>query len=195
MVDTVRFGLELILGEAIKWAVMIISAVLIGALQEVLFAMVSMMLFRLVSGGNHCEDYWRCLTFSLLVFLGAGKIGVYAAPYISYTAILISVVAGFLIMAVLVLVWAPGEVVYRKIKAEERAFFKALSLMFLVAWSGVTMFFIAQYSLSVAVAGLLAMAMQSFSFTPPGYWMIDRFDINMSRILGERRYLANAQSD
>lgn len=186
-VDTVRYGLEIILGEIIKWVILIGAAAILDILPGAMFAMVSMAVFRLVSGGAHCQDYWRCLTFGLIVFLGSGKVGVYLAPYLSQPLMLKAVVVGFLVMAVLVLYWAPGEVVYRKIEFEERALFKKLSLLFLALWSGITVLFIVPYSVPVTVAGFLSMAVQSLSFTPAGYRLIDAFDTILSRILGERR--------
>ncbi|MCL6480015.1 MAG: accessory gene regulator B family protein [Peptococcaceae bacterium] len=186
-VDTVRFGLELILGEIVKWVVILITAGLLGVLPGAFNAIISFGLFRLVSGGAHCEDYWRCLAFGLLVFLGAGKAGVYAAPYISQTVLTKTIIAGCLVMSVPVLVWAPGEVPNRKIHAGERLKFKKLSLLYISVWTGVTVFLVVPYSAPAAAAGLLAMAVQAFSFTPPGYRAIDRFDVLLSKVIGERR--------
>ncbi|MFZ5634548.1 MAG: accessory gene regulator ArgB-like protein [Bacillota bacterium] len=186
-VDTVRFGLEIILGEFIKWTILLCAAALLGVLPGALFAMVSMGLFRLVSGGAHCEDYWRCLTFGIIVFLGAGKLGVYIEPYISQPVLVKILVVGSVVMVLSVLIWAPGEVTNRKVKTGERGLFKRLSLLYLAIWTSVTMFIVVPYNVPVAVAGFLAMMVQSFSFTPPGYWVIDGFDIVLSRILGERR--------
>lgn len=186
-VDTVRFGLELILGEIVKWCILLMAAGLLGVLPGALYAMISMGLFRLVSGGGHCEDYWRCLIFGLLVFLGGGKLGVYAAPHISQTALIKALIVGCLVMSVPVLIWAPGEAPNRKINAGERAKFKKLSLACLAVWTGVTIFLVVPYSLPVAVAGLLAMVLQAFSFTPPGYRAINHFDVLLAKVIGERR--------
>lgn len=186
-VDAVRYGLEIILGEFIKWAILIVVSAVLGILPGALFAMVSMAVFRMVSGGAHCQDYWRCLTFGLILFLGSGKVGVYLAPYISQPLMSKAIAVGSLVMAVLVLYWAPGEVVYRKIEYEERALFKKLSFLCLALWSGITVLFIVPYSVPVAVAGFLSMLVQSLSYTPAGYRLIDAFDIVLSRIMGERR--------
>lgn len=186
-VDTVRFGLEIILGEAIKWAILLIAAAFLGVLPGAFFAMVSTAVFRMVSGGAHCEDYWRCLVFSLLVFLGVGKLGIYTAPYVSQTLLVRTVIAGSLIMVVPLLIWAPGEVPNRKIRAGERRLFKKLSLICLAVWTGLTVFFIVPYSIPVAVAGFMALVVQAFSVTPPGFRAIDGFDTILSKIIGERR--------
>ncbi len=186
-VDTLRFGLEVLLGEVIKWAILLIAAAFLGVLPGALFAMVSMAVFRMVSGGAHCEDYWRCLAFGTILFLGGGKLGIYTAPYLSQSILIWAMVIGSLVMVVPVLIWAPGEVPNRRINIRERVLFRRLSLIFLAIWTGVAVFLIVPYSIPVAVAGYLAVIFQVFSFTPPGYWTIERFDLILSRLLNERR--------
>lgn len=186
-VDTVRFGLEIILGEAIKWTILLGAAYLIGVIPGALYAMISMAIFRMVSGGAHCDDYWRCLVFGLIVFLGGGKMGVYISPYFSQMAFSLMIAISLVVMIIATVIWAPGEVPNRRIKPQERGMFKKLSLVFLVIWSGITVLVIVPHSIPAAVAGYLAMLVQTFSFTPPGYKTIDGFDVMLSRMLGERR--------
>lgn len=193
-VDKIRFGLEIILGEIIKIVILIVSAFILDVLPGALFAMISLGIFRLVSGGAHCEDYWRCLTFGILVFLGGGKLGLETASYLTHEIMVNTITACAVIMFVLVLAWAPGEVIYRKIRPEERTMFKVLSLLFLVSWCGGTVYFILPQSIPAAVAGLIGMLVQAISFTPLGYRSIDSFDINLSKILGERRCSLNAEN-
>lgn len=194
MVDRVRFGLELIFGEIIKLAILFSIVTLLGYLPETLAAMAGFSLFRLVSGGPHCEDYWRCLVFSLSVFLGSAALGVYAASYITVQMVSIFAVALTVVMAAMIIKWAPGEVAVRKIKPEERGLFRRLSLVFLVLWTLVLVFFIAPHSISSAVAGLAGTVVQTFSFTPMGYRFIESFDIGLSKIIGERRCQSHAEN-
>ncbi|MFZ5651300.1 MAG: accessory gene regulator ArgB-like protein [Bacillota bacterium] len=193
-VDRVRFGLEILLGEIIKLAILLAGAVLLGVLPETLAAMGGFSLFRLVSGGPHCEDYWRCLVFSLLVFLGSAAIGVLVAPFVTEQIMAKSIISGLFVMAVMVLIWAPGEVPQKKIMPRKRSMFKGLSLVFLALWAWVLAIYVAPYSIAAAVAGLLGTAGQALSFTPPGYRAMDGFDIALSRIIGERRCPTHAES-
>lgn len=194
MVDRVRFGLELIFGEIIKLAILLSVATLLGFLPETLAAMAGFSLFRLVSGGPHCEDYWRCLVFSLSVFLGSAALGVYAAPYITVQMVSIFALALTVILGVMVIKWAPGEVAVRKIRPEERGLFRRLSLLFLALWTLVLVFFLAPQSISSAVAGLAGTIVQTFSFTPMGYRFMENFDIVFSKIIGERRCPNHAEN-
>lgn len=193
-VDKVRFGLEIIFGEIIKIVILATLAFVFDVLAGAFFAMISMGIFRLVSGGAHCEDYWRCLAFGIIVFLGGGKLGIETAQYLTHEIMLYIIAACIAIMVVLVLAWAPGEVICRKIRPEERTMFKVLSLLFLVFWCGVTVYFVLPQSIPVAVAGLVGIIMQTSSFTPLGYRSINCFDINLSKILGERRCSNNAEN-
>lgn len=193
-VDSVRFGLEIILGEIIKWIMLLAAAALLGVLPGALFAMISMGLFRLVSGGAHCEDYWRCLVFGLVVFIGGAKMGVIVQDYLSQPVMIETVIVCFMVMFMMVLIWAPGEVPNRRINARERGLFKKLSVLYLVVWTSTALFIFIPFSVSLAVAGLLAMIVQCFSFTPPGYAAIDGFDRILSRVLGERRCSAHAEN-
>jgi len=192
-VDVVRYGLEIILGEIIKWAILLTSAALLGVLPGAVSAMLSMAVYRLVSGGAHCQDYWRCLTFGMIVFIGVGKLGVLIAPHMAFLTLAATVAASVLLMALINQIWAPGEVVHRKISPKERPLFKKLSQVCLVVWALVAVFIIAPYSMAAALSGLLSMMVQSLSFTPVGYKAIDSFDIMLSKIIGERRCFENAE--
>lgn len=193
-VDRVRFGLELLLGEIIKFTILLAAAALVGLLPETLAAMAGFSIFRLVSGGGHCEDYWRCLVFSFLVYLGPAALGVYAAPIIPGLLLSWSVLAGVVLIAVVVVLWAPGEVYQRKIKPEERGRFKRLSMLFIALWGITLTVFIVPNSISVALAGLLGLVIQAFTFTPLGYRAIESFDVVLSQIIGERRCPTHAEN-
>ncbi|MFZ5645261.1 MAG: accessory gene regulator ArgB-like protein [Bacillota bacterium] len=192
--DRVRFGLELLLGEIIKFALLLAGAAVLGLLPETMAAMAGFSLFRLFSGGAHCEDYWRCLVFSLVAYLGASFASVLVAPYITKTIMTVLVIAGTTGIVLLVLLWAPGEVPQRKIKQSERGLLKGLSIVFLLIWAGVLIFVLSPYSISVMLAGFLGTVVQAFSFTPPGYRAINIFDIVLSKKIGERRCSTHAEN-
>lgn len=193
-VDRLRFGLELLIGEIIKFAILLSTAALLGLLPETVAAMAGLSIFRLLSGGAHCEDYWRCLVFGMLVYVGASVAGVYVSTYISKTVLTMSVIVGVAVLSLMVLIWAPGEVPERKIKQGDRGLFKILSIAFLFIWAVVLIFILSRYSISVSLAGLLGSLVQAFSFTPLGYRTIGGFDITLSKIIGERRCPNNAEN-
>ncbi|MHB8158218.1 MAG: accessory gene regulator ArgB-like protein [Desulfocucumaceae bacterium] len=193
-VDRVRFGLEIIFGEVIKIFILLLTAAILGILPEALAAMAGFTALRLVSGGAHCEDYWRCLAFGLLIELGSGGLGLLAARYLTEPLLVGSIIIGAVVMAVPVAIWAPGEVALKMIKPEERGLSKGLSLAVLALVAGVLAIFITPLSVPVAVAGFLGTAVQVFTLTPPGYRAIEGFDIALSRIIGERRCSTHAEN-
>lgn len=193
-VDRVRFGLELLFGEIIKWVVLLSISAPLGLLPEALAALAGFSLFRLVSGGPHCEDYWRCLVFSILVILVPAFLGVIVAPYLTGSLVIKIILAGAVVMIAMVVIWAPGEVPQRKIKPGERGFFKGFSLIFLALWTVILIVFITSHNVSLAVAGFLGTTVQAFTFTPLGYRAIEIFDIILSKIIGERRCETHAEN-
>lgn len=180
--DTLRYGLEIIYGTIIKGTALFSLAYLLGILPEVAFAMVSRVLYRLLSGGAHCSSYWRCLTLGLLIFLGAGELGSYLGRCLPAGFLRHSLVAVYVLSFLCVMAWAPGEVPFKKItKISERVLFKTLSVACLSLWLAASMSVAVYYAPSLAFAGLVAVLVQTLSFSPPGYVAIHKFDGLWSR--------------
>lgn len=161
---------------------------------EVAFALVSGSLFRLLSGGAHCNAYWRCLSLGLLIYLGASELGLYLVRYLTTDFLVYSLLAGCLLSSICVIAWAPGEVPFKRItKTSERILFKVLSLAYLSLWLGTTMLFISHPTL--IIAGLIAILIQTISFSPPGYKAIHKLDSLLAGLIKERRCPANAEDN
>ncbi|MGB9905043.1 MAG: accessory gene regulator B family protein [Desulfotomaculales bacterium] len=70
--------------------------------------------------------------------------------------------------AICTIKYAPGEVSYRKVTgSHEIIVFKILSLLLLILWNGLTMYFI-KLNQSIILAGAFGLITQVFSFTPWG---------------------------
>lgn len=175
--DTLRYGLEIIYGTLIKSTALFSLACLLGILPEVAFATVSGILYRLPSGGAHCSSYWRCLTLGLLTYLGAGELGLHLGRYLPAGFLGHSLVAVYILSFLCVIAWAPGEVPYKKItKISERVLFKTLSVACLSLWLAASIPVAGYYAPSLAFAGIIAVLVQTVSFSPPGYVAIYKFD-------------------
>lgn len=191
-IDTLRFGLEIIFAALIKGIILISLAHLLGILPEVAFAMVFGAIYRLLSGGAHCNGYWRCLTLGVLMYLGAGELGLYLKLYLSTDFLVYSLLAGYLLSFLCVMAWVPGEVPYKKItNISERIMFKILSLVYLSLWLGVSIIVVHYVNPSLALAGLIAVITQTISFSPPGYKIIHQLDNLLAGLFKERRCPAN----
>ena len=187
-IDTLRFGLEIIFAALIKGIFLISLAYFLGILPEVAFAMVCGATYRLLSGGAHCNGYWRCLTLGVLSYLGAGEVGIYLGRYLSTNLIVYSLLAGYLLSFFCIMAWVPGEVPFKKItNISERIMFKILSLAYLSLWLGASIIVIRYASSSIVLAGLIAIITQTFSFSPSGYRIINKIDNFLARFFKERR--------
>lgn len=192
-IDTLRFGLEIIFAALIKGIILISLAHLLGIFPEVTFAMACGAVYRLLSGGAHCNGYWRCLTLGVLTYLGAGELGIYLGRYLSTDLLVYSLLAGYLLSSLCVIAWVPGEVPFKKItNITERILFKVLSLIYLNLWLGASIIVVHYDNLSLALAGLIAVITQTISFSPPGYKIIHQIDNLLAGLSKERRCSANA---
>lgn len=194
-IDTLRFGLEIILAALIKGIILISLAHFLGILPEVMFAMACGAVYRLLSGGAHCNGYWRCLTLGVLMYLGAGELGLYLGRYLSTDFLVYSLLAGYLLSTLCVIAWVPGEVPYKKItNISERNLFKILSLAYLSLWLGVSIMIVHYANPSLALAGLFAIINQTISFSPPGYKTIHQLDRLLAGLFKERRCPTNVEN-
>ncbi|SHK96048.1 accessory gene regulator ArgB-like protein [Desulforamulus aeronauticus] len=136
-IDTVRFGLEIILGALIKGIVLFSLAYLFGVLPHVVVGLITAGMFRMLSGDAHCTSYSRCLAFGVLVYLLIGKIALVMVPILTPTIILIVASLIAITSFLCTVKWVPGEVPYRTMSGpREILLFKFLSLVYLFVWLG-----------------------------------------------------------
>ncbi len=174
--DSVRYGLEIILGTLIKGVILLTSAYFLGILPQVIIALTCGSLLRLVSGGAHCTSYLRCLSCGLIIYLSTGEIATYLEKLLSLNILPAVLLPCYLIMALCACLWTPAEVPYRTINNEERIIFKCLTLALLTSLLTAAFLSIGHIRLSFIMAGLLALLAQTFSFTPLGYLVIGKID-------------------
>jgi len=65
-------GMELLLTALIKSVVIMVFAYILGIFRETMVLVLTAGFFRLVSGGEHCQAFYRCLTGGALVFVALG---------------------------------------------------------------------------------------------------------------------------
>ena len=185
-VDSVRYGLEIILGTMIKAAVLLTLACLLGTLPQVIIALVCGSLLRLVSGGAHCTSYLRCLSFGLVVYLSAGMIALNLEKILAPGQLAMILWPCFLSMVLCACLWAPAEVPYRTIGHAEWILFKGLTIVLLTVFLIAAFLAVGHIRPSYIMAGLLALLAQTLSFTPPGYLVIGKIDDSLSHIAARK---------
>jgi len=174
--DSVRYGLEIILGTLIKGVILLTSAYFLGILPQVIIALTCGSLLRLVSGGAHCTSYLRCLSCGLVIYLSTGEIAKYLEKLLSLDLLPAVLLPCYLIMALCACLWAPAEVPYRTMNYEEWILFKSLTLVLLTVLLTAAFMTSSRIRLSLIMAGLLALLAQTLSFTPLGYLIIGKID-------------------
>lgn len=185
-VDQLRYGLEIIMGMLIKGTVLFSLAYLLNIVPQVAMALAAASLFRLLSGGGHCTGYWRCLVLGVTIYLFIGVAAANTASLI--TLHLLKFMAGIVIIisTACTVKWAPGEVPYRVLKGKrEINMFKTLSLLYLLLWAGLIIHLADRGNSSFMLAALLALAVQTISFTPRGYGLVARADGLMIKLTGK----------
>jgi len=186
-IDTLRFGMEIILGALIKGIVLFSLAYILGILPHVTIALATAGLFRMVSGGAHCTSYGRCLTFGVLVYLFLGRFSLVVEPFL--TLEIVTGLAGCVTFAAILctIKWAPGEVPYRTMDGQrEITMFKILSLFYLILWLGLILYVVSKIDCSISLAAILALVVQTVSFTPWGYGLTASADGLMVKLTNGR---------
>ncbi len=190
-VDSVRYGLEIILGTMIKGAVLLTLACLLGTLPQVIIALACGSLLRLVSGGAHCTSYLRCLSFGLVVYLSAGMIALNLEKILDPGQLAMILLPCFLAMSLCACLWAPAEVPYKTMDHKDFILFKGLTIALLTVFLIAAFLSVGHIRLSYIMAGLLALLAQTFSFTPPGYLIIGKVDELLAYITARKGGVLN----
>lgn len=165
------FGLELVLGEVIKWIILLSLAALLGLLREVVIITVAAGVLRLASGGEHCSEFYRCMVGSTIWFLllawGAAALN----SLLTGPQLIGTVVAAFAAAAFLLARYAPGDTANKPItSAEEQRKFKRLSLLLAVIYLGVMLACAGSEAVRPATLPIaVGMLAQVFTVTPLGY--------------------------
>lgn len=171
--EVIRYGLELVLGDGVKVALLLLVALPLGLVGEVGGALVGWMALRVVSGGPHFTTFGRCLMGTLLLFLPAGATAVILAASLSVTGLTAVALGAWVLAAVWVYRWAPVEVPERPIgRKVEYSHFKMLSRGVVLALpAGVLLLMVSGLqgvSKGMLLAVILGCLGQAGSLTPAG---------------------------
>lgn len=170
------YGLEILLGEIVKWIVIVSLSWILGILPEVLTITISAGILRLASGGEHCSEYYRCLLGGTAWFLFLGWAVHSLNALLNQPIVNMSSGILFLISMILILKYAPGETENKPINSEaERRKFKSWSMSIMIAYGFILVLFanlINPVVLPLAV-GIIA---QAFTVSPAGYAFIHFVD-------------------
>lgn len=165
------YGLEILLGELVKFACMLLLAWILGILPEVLIMGVAAAVLRLASGGEHCSEYYRCFIGGTLCFLFLGGGVHWLNPLLERMGLYVIAGASLLVSAFIMWRYAPGETANKPIKSEEdRIKLKRVSLAIALAYGVFMLISVNITFLQPAVLPLaVGMIEQAFTVSPRGY--------------------------
>lgn len=171
------FGLELLLGSAVELILIMLLACFLGILRETLIIVVVAGIMRLVSGGEHCRAYYRCLIAGTVIFLTLGWLAGWLNTMITYQSVVFLAVVSFPVILLAIWRYAPAETENKPLSTTEKARGRKLSLIIAGILSGVIiLFLVGKIRLNCVLPAILGLLCQVFTLTPWGYSFIRKVD-------------------
>ncbi len=187
--ETVRYGIEIILGAFIKGLLIIVISYWIGIIPYVLAVLATSSVLRLLSGGVHFSTYGRCLVLGTVMMVFTGSVSLIIGPYVKKDLMLLLIMLTALTGLYFVKKYAPADNCNKRItKEDKRLKYKKLSLIFVITWTIVITFIIivckeAPLTYALVLASTGGFLGQIFSLCPAGYRLLGGIDNMLGKIL------------
>ena len=134
-VDTIRYGLEIIIGGIIKGLLIFSIAYILGIFKLVLISTITIGFLRLISVGAHCTSYNRCLVFSLFFLVLIIKISNFVLPLFDNVSIVFIAILTIILGIYSAIKYVPLKNYNREIKNKKKIkFLKILTIGYLLCW-------------------------------------------------------------
>ncbi len=65
--EHVRYGLELIISDFLKFILLIILSMFLGSVLDMILIILVFVVFRTTFGGYHADSHWRCFIITILI--------------------------------------------------------------------------------------------------------------------------------
>jgi len=172
------FGLELLLGAVIKTTCIMLLAWFFGIFRETLIIVMASGSLRIVSGGEHCSAFHRCLIGGTVVFLAIGFLSSQIAGLVSFRILVSFSLISFFLILIFLLKYAPGDTANKPItKEKEKKRYRNLSLLVTIVYF-LILFILLYLRIFMETVFLITVGLlwQSFMITPLGYRFIWRVD-------------------
>ena len=187
--ETVRYGIEIILGALVKGLFIIVISYWIGIIPHVLAVLTTSSGLRLLSGGVHCSTYGRCLVLGSSMMVLTGIVSLTISPLMNKKLMLLLIMLTALTGLYFVKKYAPADNCSKPITKEvKRKQYKKLSMFFVIIWTIVITFITLAYrqspsTYSLVLASIGGFLGQIFSLCPAGYRLIGSIDNGLGKIL------------
>ena len=178
------FGFQVIIGALVKGAVLVASALLLGALIPTLAILAVFVSIRVIAGGYHMNTYGKCIIVSAGLFLLAGCTVQYTYLFWGLEHVLPFVLLTFLTSLLLIIRYAPSDTPNRPItKPEEIKKFRMLSIIYVFIWLAVIITLTCFKLYMLVLSGCFGLLLESFVITPAAYKFFDRLSGKVDKIV------------
>ncbi|HZD59739.1 MAG TPA: accessory gene regulator B family protein [Anaerolineae bacterium] len=185
--DTIRYGMEILLGAIVQGVIIIGASYLLGIMPYVVVALGTLSILRLLSGGAHFSTFGRCTVFSTSMAMSVGYLAIAVTPYMDKKAVALSVALTAFIALYLASRWAPVDSPSKPTTREDkRRAYKRLSSLYVVFWAIIVTLIVFVYGgrppiLSLILASTGGLIAQLFSLHPSGRRFVGAVDDVLSK--------------
>lgn len=182
-IDVMRYGFEVIIGTALKIAILLSLAHILNLFLYMLVILITSGIYRLLSGGVHCTSYTRCLIFGIVLYFSLALLAK-SLPVLSNPLLLMLLLLLTIFSLLVSLKYAPAETESKPISQPEIYRLKKLTIIWICCWFITlvcTLFGPPRSTGSLILTTMLAHLTQTMSLTPTGYRVVGFFDDIMSR--------------
>jgi len=177
------YGFQVVIGAVVKGIMLVLAALLVGALIPTIAVMLFFVSLRGIAGGYHMDTYDKCMAVSLAMFVLGGIIVEYSHMYWPYSHVLVLVVLTFAFGLYSVAKWAPRDTPNKPIKSPERIKkFKTLSIIHIFIWIALELFLLHSNLKMYALAGCIGILLATFMISPAGYRFFDTISGKMDNV-------------
>ncbi|MGE4284822.1 MAG: accessory gene regulator ArgB-like protein, partial [Clostridia bacterium] len=165
--DIFAYGLEIIIGGVVKFALVVLLAYIFGILETTLISVAAFIVFRHFGGGVHLSTYARCLSLGLLLFLTMGKLAVYDI----HTKIIIGLLSVIFFLGIYIIIkWVPAGTQKKNISCKDlRSKQKLKAFIALIVWMILNAILIYHRQIQYGFALILGATGSFFFISPLGY--------------------------
>ncbi len=168
------YGFQVLIGGIIKFMMLAVVSLILGAFLPTMVLMVSFSLLRLVTGGYHMDTFGRCAIVSITMFVIGGVLSRYTYQYVNFIIPMILILLAFIAELYCIIKYSPRDNPNRPItNKKEITKFRKLAVFNLLMLEIINIILILynanMYSLSVT----FGIGTAAFIISPVGYKFFD----------------------
>jgi len=180
-IEVYDYGLQIILGSAIKFAAIFFLSILMKIHYHVLVLILSYLPLRQLGGGAHLSTYNRCLGVGIAVFLSLGKTSTYKLNAIE---LMVLMIAAALLLIHSIAKYIPAGTEKKAITSPAlRLMQKRRASLFLIIWSVIIAMLINYGHLRYVLSSISGVLAAVFFISPLGYRVLKIIDYMLDRLL------------